>query len=140
MRWTDEDLEMIYARTSGYCHICHKKLSFQNYSTFEGRGCWEVEHSRAQSRGGSDQLNNLYAACISCNRAKGAVSTRTARKWAGTTRAPLSSAKRKRANAEAAVATGILGFVIGAVVAGPPGAWLGAGFGARFGYTANPDR
>ena len=67
----------IYDRPSGYCHICGRKLSFQNYGIIDARGAWEVEHSIPWAFGGTDHLNNLYPACISCNRGKGTYSTRT---------------------------------------------------------------
>jgi 5-methylcytosine-specific restriction endonuclease McrA len=35
------------------------------------RGVWEVEHSVARAKCGSNHGNNLYAACITCNRSKG---------------------------------------------------------------------
>jgi HNH endonuclease len=63
-----EMLRRIYDRTCGYCHLCGKKLSFQNYGRFEKRRAWEIEHSIPRAMGGSDHLNNLYPACIGCNR------------------------------------------------------------------------
>ena len=140
MRFTDDELSDIYDRTSGYCHLCHKKLSFKNYGRLRARGNWEVEHSHPQVHGGTHRLNNLYAACIACNRSKGAFTTRTARKWSGNTKAPLSRSKRRQAKTKAAVATGIFGAAIGGAIGGPPGAWIGGALGARLGYKANPDR
>ena len=81
MVFTDDQLDAIYDRTSGYCHICRKKLAFKNYGKLGQRGAWEVEHSRAQAKGGTDRLNNLYPACITCNRRKGTRTTRTLRSF-----------------------------------------------------------
>lgn len=79
MEWSDSQLSAIYDRTSGYCHICRKKLAFSNYACSGERGAWEVEHSVPRAAGGTDRLNNLFAACIDCNRSKGACSTRSCR-------------------------------------------------------------
>jgi 5-methylcytosine-specific restriction endonuclease McrA len=94
---TEEKLNAIYDRTSGYCHICGKKLCFINYARLGRRGAWEVDHSVARVNGGTNRLCNLYAACISCNRQKQHLLTRTARRWHGRTRAPLSAKRRQRA-------------------------------------------
>jgi 5-methylcytosine-specific restriction endonuclease McrA len=85
----------IYDRTGGYCHICGKKVYFTNYGKFGERGAWEVEHSNARANGGTDRLNNLYAACISCNRAKGVQSTQSARAPHGRTSAPPAAMVRR---------------------------------------------
>lgn len=140
MAFNEEVLNQIYERTSGYCHICHKKLAFKNYGKLGARAAWEVEHSIPQAKGGSDRINNLYPACISCNRSKGASSTASARAKNGKTRAPLSLEKRKNAKTGNAVAGGTLGAMVGGAMAGPVGAFLGACVGATFGHKQNPDK
>ena len=55
------DLNAIYDRTSGYCHICHRKLAFYNYGIVDAKGAWEVEHSRPRALGGTHDGNNKYA-------------------------------------------------------------------------------
>ena len=70
-KFTDKKLNAIYDRSRGYCHICGKKLAFINYGNFGKRGAWEVDHSKPRVKGGTDHPNNLYPACISCNRSKG---------------------------------------------------------------------
>ena len=90
MAFNDEALSRIFDRTDGRCHICGKTLCFQNYGASGRRGAWEVEHSMPRARGGTDHANNLFAACIPCNRAKGTVTTRTARRWNDRTAAPFS--------------------------------------------------
>lgn len=139
MAFNEDELSQIYDRTSGYCHICHKKLAFKNYGKFGARAAWEVEHSNPQANGGTNRLNNLYPACISCNRSKGASSTATARAMHGKNRAPLSVDKRKKAKAGNALAGVALGAMVGAV-AGPVGAFLGACVGAAVGHSQNPDK
>ncbi len=140
MAFNEEELNRIYERTSGYCHICHKKLAFKNYGKVGARAAWEVEHSNPQAKGGSNRLNNLYPACISCNRSKGTSSTASARAKNGKTRAPLSPEKRKDAKAGNAIAGGALGAMVGGAMAGPVGAFLGACVGATFGHKKNPDK
>lgn len=138
MPYSDEQLSAIYDRTSGYCHLCHKKLSFNNYGTVGTKGAWEVEHSRPKANGGSNRANNLYPACVSCNRSKGTVSSRAVQTWSGRTRAPLSREKRKGEKRKNAVAGGIIGGLIGSI-AGPLGAVAGAAIGAKLGHDADPD-
>lgn len=139
MAWTDDQLEAIYDRTSGYCHLCSKKLAFSNYARAGGRGAWEVEHSVPKACGGTDRLSNLYAACIDCNRSKQASSTRSCRARNGRSRAPMSRRARSTAKAENALAGAGLGLMAGAVF-GPVGALVGAAIGGHFGHKTNPDR
>lgn len=137
MSYDKKTLKLIYNRTDGYCHICGKKLSLKNYACLEGKGCWEVEHSLPKSNGGSDHLNNLYAACIVCNREKGTATTKTARSRNGLRRAPLSREKKKQAREENAIIGGFIGGLIG-FLAGPGGAAACASVGATMGYNKNP--
>ena len=139
MRFTKEQLDQIYRKTSGYCHICHTKLSRKNYGQDGERGAWHVEHSVPRAKGGTDHLNNLKPACISCNLDKSATTTRTARGWNGKTRAPLSVEKRNQAKSENALLGAVGGGVVGFAVAGPIGAAIGALAGGHFGASENPD-
>lgn len=139
MAFTDEELNAIYDRTSGYCHVCGKKLAITNYARPGRRGAWEVEHSHPRARGGTDRLNNLYPACITCNREKGTRSSRAARHRHGRRRAPLSRPERKRAKAGNALVGGAVGTLVGSLV-GPTGMLLGAAIGAKIGYDKKPDR
>jgi len=137
--YTQSELRLIYDRTSGYCHLCQQKVYFNSYAKPSRRGPWEVEHSNARANGGTDRLNNLYAACIACNRNKNTVTTRTARAWHGRAKAPLSRKRRAEAKRENAFAAGVLGAAVGSM-AGPVGALVGAGVGAYLGHKQNPDR
>lgn len=139
MRVSLEQLDAIFQRTTGYCHLCHKQLCRGNYGKHGRRGAWQIEHSVPQSKGGSDHLNNLFAACIPCNLLKSNRTTRTARRWAGKTRAPLSPERRATEKVKNGVAYAAVGAGIGAVLAGPPGAWLGGVIGATVGSDRNPD-
>jgi len=140
MRYSNAELRAIYDRTTGKCHLCAKKLAFTNYGAFGEKGAWEVEHSNARAVGGTDRLNNLYAAHISCNRCKGTVTTRTARAWEGRRRAPLSREKRKAAKRENAFLGGAVGFLAGTAIAGTGLGVLGLSIGALGGYSVDPDK
>ena len=132
-------LRKIYDRTSGYCHICKKKLSFKNYGKIDNKSPWEIEHSRPRSKGGSDHLNNLYASCISCNRKKGTFTSRTARSWNNRRIAPLSKVKRKETKYTNAMLGGIIGLRIGLYVS-PLIGLVGAAIGGIICYDVDPDR
>lgn len=134
MAYSVERLEKIFDRTSGFCHLCAGKLAFRNYGISGARGAWEVEHSKPKSEGGTDHLNNLYAAHISCNRSKRATCTRKARAEYGRTKAPLSSKRREQAKSRNAAGGAIVGGTLGALIAGPLGAVLGAAIGGKSGY------
>lgn len=140
MRFDKQTLTRIYRRTSGYCHLCHAKLSLKNYGQAGKKGAWQVEHSVPRSRGGTDHLNNLFAACVSCNCDKSNKTTRTARGWNEKTCAPLSTEKRKQAKFENGFAGAIAGGIAGGAIAGPVGVIVGAVTGACVGSSANPDR
>ena len=138
MSFTDDKLDRIYQRTEGRCHICRKQLSLRNYGVLGKRGAWEVEHSKPRSKGGTDHMNNLYAACIACNRKKGNSSTVSARSANGYRCAPLSQAKR----GENAVAGGVVGALAFLLV--PPhlrlaAAVVGGVVGAVVGKSYEPD-
>jgi len=138
MPYAKEQLKSIFDRTSGYCHICRKQLAFTNYGKKGNRGAWEVEHSKPKAKGGTNHLNNLYAACIPCNRDKGVVTTRTARTHHGTSSAPLSREKRENAKTINAAKGAAIGGFVGSFL-GPLGTAAGAALGAKLGYNQNPD-
>jgi len=83
MQYDGSALRRIYDRTSGYCHICKRKMSFTNYGMARKKGAWEVEHSVPRAKGGTDHGNNLFGAHITCNREKSDFTTQTARSWHG---------------------------------------------------------
>ncbi|MGQ0640956.1 MAG: HNH endonuclease [Gemmatimonadaceae bacterium] len=140
MQYDDERLEAIFGRTDDCCHICHRKLCYSNYGVFGKRGAWEVEHSNARANGGTDRLNNLYAAHITCNREKGTFTTRTARGWNGNTKAPPSRTARERARNESAVACSALFAGLGALAGKGGGAVIGGLLGLVIGYHADPGK
>ena len=137
MRYTNDMLRYLYDKTAGRCHICRKPLSLSGYGLFKARGGWEVDHSRARAKGGTDSRRNLYPACIPCNRKKQDGCTRSARRAYGFTRAPISRREMARRRGRnifglTSLAAVIGSFVIadvptsGAVLGGLVGAVLGA--------------
>lgn len=139
MRFTVEQRRSIYNRTTGKCHLCHKKLAFKNYGRHGGRGAWEVEHSIPQANGGTHHLNNLYTADICCNRSKGTSSTKAARRSYGKSRAPLSREKRKTAKVKNAIFSALVAGSLGALV-NPVACIVGAIIGGQMAYRKNPDK
>ena len=139
MTYSDDDLDVIYLRNSGKCHLCGKKLARKNYAAYGERGAWEVDHSVARARGGGDHGNNLRAACIACNRSKQAVSSRTVRTANGLNRSPMSPTERERAKSRNALKAGAAGAAIGAAIGGPPGAVIGGIIGGIVGDAEDPE-
>ncbi len=138
MSYDNDTLNRIYDRTDGYCHLCGKKLSFINYANFGAKGAWEVEHSVPRSRGGTNHLNNLYPACISCNRNKAIQSSRTTRSQYGRKRAPYSRPKKEQLKRSNIIRSGVIGGFIGSLV-GPLGIAIGTAIGAEIGRTIDPN-
>jgi len=83
MGYDKQTLKRIYDKHDGYCHLCGKKLSITNYGSHGAKGAWHVDHSKAKANGGTNHMNNLYAACISCNIEKGTMHKTTIRKRKG---------------------------------------------------------
>lgn len=131
-------LRKIYAKTDGYCHICHKKLCLQNYGERVLKGSWHIEHSIPKARGGSDHLNNLFAACIDCNIEKATLSSRAARSQYGNTRAPYSKWKKEGIRDDNTTAGALVGGGIGLAVGGPVGGIIGSFIGGLIGNNNSP--
>jgi hypothetical protein len=133
MPYLPEQLQAIFARTDGRCHLCGDRVFFSHYGRLDTAGAWEVEHSLPRAAGGTDHGNNLYAAHPSCNRSKCDGSTRAARILNGLTRAPLCAAK-KEAIRERNTGVGLgVGIAVGSAVAGPLGALIGGVVGILIG-------
>ena len=137
MAYDNITLNTIYDKTNGYCHICHKKLSFSNYGIHGAKASWHVDHSNPKAKGGSNYVRNLLPACIPCNLAKGKKSTRTARSWSGNTRAPLSHKRKQQLKAENAAGGAAVGALLG-LVGGPAGVAVGAILGGIIGSEQSP--
>ncbi len=115
----NEMLNVIFNKTDGRCHICRKNLAFSNYGDYSFRGAWHIDHSVPKSQGGSDRLTNLLPACIPCNLEKGTRSTRTARRWHGQTRAPLSFERKQEKQTINILLCCVAGLGIGKLIGGP---------------------
>jgi hypothetical protein len=108
-------------------------LSFKNYGKRNTKGAWHIEHSVPQAKGGTNHLNNLYAACIPCNEDKNTRHTRSVRKANGVSHAPHSRAKKEQIKNNNMIGLGSIGFLTGLNIAGPIGAILGAVIGSEVG-------
>ena len=139
MPYDVEILRRIYDRTDGHCHICGKKLSFVNYAIPGSRGAWEVEHSLARAAGGTNHLNNLFPACITCNRTKGIRTSRVARIQHGRKRVPLSRDRKGKIRGSNALVGIGLGAAVGGRLGGPPGAVVGGVIGGILGHSSDPE-
>ena len=145
MAYDEKSLRRIYDRTHGKCHVCGRKLSLKNYASEGNRGAWEVEHSVPKAKGGTDHMNNLYPAHITCNREKGTVSSQTARRRQGRSRAPLSKKRKEEIKNENAAKCAVFGGLLGLIGLpfGPAGVLIGiasgAGLGALIGHSIDPE-
>jgi 5-methylcytosine-specific restriction endonuclease McrA len=136
MGYDRSQLDRIFERTDGECHLCHRRLTRANYGLHGARGCWEVDHCVPRAHGGGDHGNNLRAACIACNRSRQTRPVRTVRSENGVTRAPLSRVAKVGKRRENAVALGGLGLLVGAVF-NPVAAVVFAAVGASVGYDSD---
>ncbi|MCB9194855.1 MAG: HNH endonuclease [Flavobacteriales bacterium] len=132
-------LRKIYDKTDGYCHICHKKLAFSNHGITGAKGAWHIEHSVPKAKGGTNHMNNLFAACVSCNINKGTLHTKTVRSKNGVSRAPYSRKKKEEIRQGNTVAGAAIGGAIG-LLAGPVGAAIGAVIGGALGSENSPKK
>lgn len=135
MAWNKEQLDAIFARTDGYCHLCprRERLARSRYGEQ-----WEVEHSVAQANGGSNHGNNLFAAHVACNRAKGTMSSSTYRAGQGLSGPPKSAAQKAKAREANATGGAVLGALVGALF-GPVGVVVCAGIGVLAGNAVDPE-
>lgn len=136
-----------YNRTTGYCYLCGKNLAFKNYASSGSRGAWEIEHSKPRSQGGTNPLNNLYPACISCNGSKGNKANRKVRSKHDAKRVPLTKTNKKIAKKQNAVSGGVTGTIAGNVIGSVTGlvgirvgAVIGGLIGAKLDHDKNPDK
>lgn len=84
-------------------------------------------------------MNNLFAACVSCNINKGTLHTKTVRSKNGVSRAPYSSKKKEEIRQGNTVAGAAIGGAIG-LLAGPVGAAIGAVIGGALGSENSPKK
>lgn len=60
-KFTKEERIKIYRKTEGHCYLCGEFVDFDSY---------EIEHKVPLSKGGTNDLSNLYCACHCCNTIK----------------------------------------------------------------------
>lgn len=138
MAFDQKRQDAIFKKTNRRCHICRKKLARKNYGVVDARGAWEVEHSVTQAAGGTHHLNNLFPACIPCNRSKRDSSTKTVRGKHGYRAAPLPKEKKASNTWLGGFGGAIAGRVLLAPL-GPLGIAAGAVIGAVIGSDYEPD-
>ncbi len=132
MKQVSLEYKQVFKRTNGRCHICHKTVHLSKYGK-ESSGAWKIDHSVPRSKGGSDRLNNLYPACVSCNRSKQANSTRRVRRKNGLTVAPLSKTKALERESNRRWGLGLVFGGVGLGIGGPIGGAIGAFLGSEMG-------
>ena len=136
--YSQQQLDVIFEKTNGRCHICRNVLARKNYGVVRAIGAWEIDHSVPQAKGGTDRFSNLLPACISCNRSKQDSSTKTARRKHGFRASPLSKKKKIR-NAQWGAFGGGIAVRIMLAPLGLPGIAAGVLFGAVIGYFHEPE-
>jgi len=57
-----EDRPAIFYKTNGVCHVCGRKLTFDDYG-----GGWVVDHVEPHHRRGISSWPNYLPACVVCN-------------------------------------------------------------------------
>jgi len=139
MSWDEDTLDEVYHKTDGKCHICGKKLSRINYGSPGSKGAWEIEHSNPRAEGGTDHLNNLYPAYVTCNRSKGTRSSRSARAEHGRTRAPYSRQKKQEKRQASAVKGAVVFGTILGLLFGVKAGVAGASISGLICYNQDPD-
>jgi hypothetical protein len=119
-KFSEAERKRILQKTDGRCHLCHKTLYLSNYGKSGAKGAWEIDHSRAISLSGSDRLQNLYPACISCNRSKQARSNKAFRATVGYSRSPYSPAEKERIRKGSSIIGAVSGAALAAMCALSP--------------------
>ena len=57
-RFSIEERKQIYRKTKGHCYLCGEFVDFDAF---------EIEHRIPRSKGGTNDLKNLYCSCHICN-------------------------------------------------------------------------
>lgn len=134
MGYDKDQLDRIFHSTAGRCHLCHGRLARKNYAVDGQRDAWEVDHSVARARGGSDHGNNLKPAHIACNRSKQEADNRAIRQAHGHKRSPLSTKEIESKRTRNAVIGSTSLALAGGFILGPPGFIVGALVGGFVGH------
>lgn len=59
-RFSAKDRMDVYRKTEGHCYLCGEFVDFDSF---------EVEHHIPISKGGTNDLDNLYCSCVICSNA-----------------------------------------------------------------------
>lgn len=59
--FSEKERLIIYRKTNGHCYLCGEFVDFDSF---------EIEHKVPLSKGGTNDLNNLFPACHCCNNIK----------------------------------------------------------------------
>ena len=70
MSFSKETRNKVFDKNNGHCALCGKQLVRENYGVKVGRGKWQIDHSKPESKGGTDHMNNLLPMCTKCNNSK----------------------------------------------------------------------
>lgn len=137
--------DQVFARSEGKCQLCGRKIAETRYGDRSSPYGWEIDHIKALSKDGHPtHLNNLQAACWSCNVKKSNSANSEALRDNGRSRPPLSKKKESAARTKQTYAGGLVGgggLGIAALVLGAPVLPLvavGAVVGATIGYSSKP--
>jgi hypothetical protein len=137
-----EDLEHVFLKRRGRCHLCGDRVRFEHYGRTSRRG-WEIDHDHPLALGGEHHLDNLEPAHATCNRSKQAMPSEVFRSLLGLERPPLSADELEEL-AVSRLADGVLvGTAIGALLGAPrnqpgAGALIGAFVGIALATFAAP--
>lgn len=63
-------LDRIYWKNFGMCSGCGKRLVREMHGAVGHPDEWQVDHDIPKSRGGSNNIDNLWPMCAACNRDK----------------------------------------------------------------------
>ncbi|MBL8618792.1 MAG: HNH endonuclease [Deltaproteobacteria bacterium] len=88
------DLDKVWAKTHGRCHLCHLEVDLATYGLADifGADAATVDHLVPQSHGGDDHHDNLLPAHLGCNASRGTQPVAVTRfRMAGALDAPMST-------------------------------------------------
>lgn len=63
-KFSASDRIKIYRKTTGHCYLCGEFIDFDMF---------EIEHRIPLAKGGTNEINNLFCACHTCNTLKGSI-------------------------------------------------------------------
>lgn len=102
------DLNHIWRKTHGNCHLCRRPVDLDTYgfSSIFGAEAATVDHLIPQSMGGDDEIDNLLPAHLGCNASRGTGDiAHTRLRLAGNTAQPMSTDDRVIAGAALTLGT-----------------------------------